>query len=255
MNDIDLEIAAIEEMIDLQKRKIDLLRIKNQEIYGKAPGTSMEENQEIRSERQSSTASQNSSASSNLSPLHEMVSNVRTSSTMRNTEAARLSEKKHIEEKIDKFEEMIPDHLGDHLPGVKDKIQDQSKKPVEKQKEQYIDALTRFSRLSTDLANERTLLAWVRTALACSRTVCAFMGVEYLSTFGNYSQRIVYIGFAVMAVLMLSQGLERYRKIKWILTLPNPPIEFDRVTTVPVLIVMITMFCLVLINAAAVQWQ
>jgi uncharacterized membrane protein YidH (DUF202 family) len=245
MNDIDLEIAAIEEMIDLQKRKIDLLRIKNNEIYGGAPGTAMSEV----GERDSSV----STGSSNKSPLHEMVSTSRTSATMRTTEIARASEKKHIEEKIEKFEELIPDHLGDHPPAAA--ASEAAKKPVEKQKEQYIDALTRFSRLSTDLANERTLLAWIRTGLAASRTVCAFMGVEYLSTFGDISQRIVYIGMAITAIVMISQGLERYRKIKWILTLPNPPIEFDRLSVVPAHVALIGMLIIVLVNAAAVQWK
>jgi len=238
MNDIDLEIAAIEEMIDLQKRKIDLLRIKNNEVYGEAPGTAIHD--------LPSGSARPSTDSENKSPLHEMTS---TSSSSRDTASIRASEKKHIAEKIEKFEDNIPDHLGDRPPAP------ENKKPVEKQKEQYIDALTRFSRLSTDLANERTLLAWIRTALACGRTVCAFMGVEYLSTFGNYSQRIVYIGFAVMAIAMLVQGLERYRKIKWVLTLPNPPIEFDRLSTVPAHAVLISMLCLVLINAASVQWK
>ena len=32
--------------------------------------------------------------------------------------------------------------------------------------ERFVDALTRLSRLTTDLANERTYLAWIRTALA-----------------------------------------------------------------------------------------
>jgi hypothetical protein len=40
-----------------------------------------------------------------------------------------------------------------------------------------IDAVTRFSRISTDLANERTLLAWYRTALAACRTCFAVISL------------------------------------------------------------------------------
>merc|ERR1712194_252279 len=39
-------------------------------------------------------------------------------------------------------------------------------------------SLDRFSRLGTDLANERTLLAWTRTSLATLRTATDYIGIE-----------------------------------------------------------------------------
>ena len=104
---------------------------------------------------------------------------------------------------------------------------------IEKKKEQFVDALTRLSRLTTDLANERTLLAWIRTALASARTTVSFLALSGSSPFGDVSTKICYIGFAVLALLMMAQGAERYRKIKSILQIPNPPLYFDRLTTLP----------------------
>ena len=43
---------------------------------------------------------------------------------------------------------------------------------------QQIEGLERLSRLTTDLANERTLLAWIRTCLASIRTLFAYLALS-----------------------------------------------------------------------------
>jgi hypothetical protein len=60
----------------------------------------------------------------------------------------------------------------------------------QQQPEGELVGLAKMSRLGTDLANERTLLAWIRTVLAMMRTVFATLGVAGLTSTWESVHRI-----------------------------------------------------------------
>ena len=66
--------------------------------------------------------------------------------------------------------------------------------------------------------------------------------------------RITSIGFIVLAFLMMSMGLDRYNKIKKAIMAPTPPLEFDRITNVPLPLAMIGLFALGIIATASDEW-
>jgi uncharacterized membrane protein YidH (DUF202 family) len=127
--------------------------------------------------------------------------------------------------------------------------------PKESKEDRFVNALTRLSRLNTDLANERNLLAWARTALASARTFLAFIGVDAVTNFGKATRQVCYLGFAVMAIYIILQGTERYNKIKKIVYLKNPPPNFDRLTNAPLPICLALLFALGLMSVSFDQWE
>lgn len=126
---------------------------------------------------------------------------------------------------------------------------------TEKQQQEMFNAVQRMSRLTTDLANERNLLAWGRTALAAARTSLAFLGVGGLSLFGDVSQQIATIAFMVVALVTVMHAVHRYKKIKFILMQPEPPLHFDRLSNVPLYVVLMILLLLALIAIASQQWS
>eukprot|EP00434_Breviolum_minutum_P001262 symbB.v1.2.001107.t1/scaffold59.1/size365495/11 len=69
------------------------------------------------------------------------------------------------------------------------------------QTDQLVTAMERFNRLATDLANERTLLAWLRTAMAGIRTIFVFYAMDGVNKFWETS---ITASEVLMAVLVLS---------------------------------------------------
>lgn len=78
--------------------------------------------------------------------------------------------------------------------------------------------LLKFERINAHLANERTWLAWVRTAL--STLSCAFAFLS-LSTSGTYQVLIYVLGclFCVSVIFVYVTGWLRYTRVKLILGL------------------------------------
>jgi uncharacterized membrane protein YidH (DUF202 family) len=97
-----------------------------------------------------------------------------------------------------------------------------------------LDAVTRFNRLGTDLANERTMLAWTRTALATGRTVFSFFAFTGLTASGEVSQRVVLVTLATLAFSAYCFGFHRYRCVKKALRETDPPMYFNRYRAVSV---------------------
>jgi len=98
----------------------------------------------------------------------------------------------------------------------------------------------RMSRVATELANERTLLAWARTALAAERTVFSFLGYKATISQSHVWQHVYYASTAILATIAVVLGLvgvDRYNKIKRALTKRDPPKYFNRVSLQPSMLV------------------
>lgn len=81
----------------------------------------------------------------------------------------------------------------------------------------------RFSRLSSELANERTLLAWIRTALAGIRGVFAFFSIPQIEGISN--GMFYYCQLVMMAAVIFGgvSGTMRYNRVRNALRLVDPP--------------------------------
>lgn len=92
------------------------------------------------------------------------------------------------------------------------------------------EVVDRMQRLNTDLANERTLLAWTRTSLAAMRTAFAFLAVtgEGAMLVGLHFSRW---GMATLCLLAAGMGIRRYVQVKRITFQPvTPDVRFGRIS-------------------------
>lgn len=91
-----------------------------------------------------------------------------------------------------------------------------------------VKTVDRMSRLSSELANERTLLAWVRTGLAAMRTVFSFFGVAALSA--GWLDSVIFAQGAMMTVVLVGSatGTLRYHRVRKALKMADPPEDFGR---------------------------
>ena len=237
------EIEELEELIRLQRLKCDLLHRKNTAVTAKSDT--------VASSLKASETSDDKHDGATINVLHERKDSkdiaVRIADNVRNVLMSTTNFKDERDTEVavkdDKSESKIEAKL----------IQSE---PVKETKEdRFVNAITRLSRLNTDLANERNLLAWARTALASARTFLAFVGVSAVTNFGKASRQICYLGFAIMSIYIILQGTERYNKIKRIVYLKNPPPNFDRLTNAPLPICLALLFCLGLMSISFDQWE
>jgi len=203
INNIDDEIAEIEELISLQRRKVELLRKKN---------TFLKQEDNFGTNSPHSFKKDTSS-----NPLQ------------------------------------VP-FQGDSAK-FGDSAQPNSPTSNSSKQLSLISSMQRMSRLSTDLANERNLLAWGRTAMAAARTALAFLGLVGNNDFGVGLVYTTSIGFGVISVWMMLQGGLRYKQIKNILLLPEPPIHFGRLSNNPVMLVLGALLVLLVIGNSADSWS
>jgi len=90
-----------------------------------------------------------------------------------------------------------------------------------------VQTIDRMSRISSELANERTLLAWIRTGLAAIRTVFAFLSVAAETEGWKYV--FLFAEMAMMTVVLLGSmsGTIRYFRVRKALRMQCPQ-EFGR---------------------------
>mmetsp|Transcript_145423 Transcript_145423/g.253775 ORF Transcript_145423/g.253775 Transcript_145423/m.253775 type:complete len:355 (+) Transcript_145423:71-1135(+) len=88
----------------------------------------------------------------------------------------------------------------------------------------------RFSRLSSELANERTLLAWVRTGLATVRTVFTFLALAGTSV--AWTNDVLLAQMLMMTAVLFAglSGTVRYVKVRDALRMAEPPQYFGRMS-------------------------
>ncbi|KAJ8614512.1 hypothetical protein CTAYLR_000786 [Chrysophaeum taylorii] len=143
--------------------------------------------------------------------------------------------------------EWVPEGLEFHVEAIDDRkvevktAQHESRPLLERSDDEptkiagdaFRGQLLKFERINAHLANERTWLAWVRTAL--SLVSCAFTLLNEAYSDGNQSWRITYFVIGCLFVgcvdLTWLTGWFRYRRIKDILAMPKDaiPEKFNRV--------------------------
>ncbi|CAK0845468.1 unnamed protein product [Prorocentrum cordatum] len=95
--------------------------------------------------------------------------------------------------------------------------------------EQVAKSMDRFSRLSTDLANERTLLAWMRTSMAAVRTALALLAFSTQGIF-LFSANVSRVAMVSLCLVAAWSGVRRYRRVKDATFMATPPQEFGRLS-------------------------
>lgn len=125
---------------------------------------------------------------------------------------------------------------------------------MNKQTAEMCDAVQRFNRLSTELANERTLLAWVRTCLAAIRTVFTYLVLHALTKSEHWSLYSTEIAMAVLIVVCAVTGANRYYQLKNIIIQKDTPFGFGRFSMRPLNIIVVLTSLSTALGIISQQW-
>jgi uncharacterized membrane protein YidH (DUF202 family) len=80
-----------------------------------------------------------------------------------------------------------------------------------------MEDVSRLNSLSSNLANDRTLMAYIRTALAVARTMVAFYALEGVTGYGEFISTWSPVAYAVLACLVLAIGGARFNRMKYLI--------------------------------------
>ena len=239
IDSIDAEISELETLIELQRRKVELLSKKNASLKS-ADGRTISEDAVSRAESDTvnkfpSFSAQKRRASRTSNPIidpNDPLSIGEPEGSMSETDSAK-----------------------DDTDVARATQATAHKMSIVEQEAAMISSIQRMSRLTTDLANERNLLAWGRTALAACRTGLAFLGVAGVTLYGSVMAQLITLSFMALASIFMVHAIARYKRIKFVLMQPEPPLFFDRLSNVPLQTLMILLFVLALATIAAQQWE
>eukprot|EP00928_Gymnodinium_smaydae_P000663 TRINITY_DN10253_c0_g2_i1.p1 TRINITY_DN10253_c0_g2~~TRINITY_DN10253_c0_g2_i1.p1 ORF type:complete len:350 (-),score=62.10 TRINITY_DN10253_c0_g2_i1:324-1373(-) len=139
-------------------------------------------------------------------------------------------------------------------------VADDNKSPSDTQTsevhtQRMVDSVERFSRLTTDLANERTFLAWMRTTLAAVRTLFTFYSMSGVSEMFQDSLYVSEIGMASVMLIATLTGRWRYTRMKTIINRKVPPRWFGRISITYLYVVLLVVTLITAANIYAGTWR
>ena len=107
--------------------------------------------------------------------------------------------------------------------------------------EAVLDGLQRLTRLNSDLANERTLLAWIRTDLAAIRTLWGYMTIGSAVAFWDDLALVAMMLMTTLVAFTSAYGVYRYYVIKNVLSKPTKdlPADYGRKSTRPLAVLVV----------------
>ncbi len=192
IDSVDHEIAELEELISLQRLKVQLLRNKsNILISGNQSADSTESNTST-----TDTARDINNVSSTKSNNIELTETTSFASRHSGSALKSFSYSHHPDASASSSESKT-ERLTIHKPPPTDVLLSPKTNSIltsMNNQSILISSVQRMSRLTTDLANERNLLAWGRTAMAAVRTALAFLALSGVTEFGDGAVRTVAIG-------------------------------------------------------------
>ena len=121
--------------------------------------------------------------------------------------------------------------------------------------EKQLDGLERLNRVSTDLANERTLLAWVRTGMAAIRTLFTYLALTGTTPGWHASVLATEIAMAALVLITAGTGVWRYFRLKAILGQKVPPRDFGRRTLRPFAVLVLATAMASAVGVSSQQWE
>lgn len=127
--------------------------------------------------------------------------------------------------------------------------------PPDDAQDAMVHGMAKMSRLATDMANERTLLAWIRTILAFVRT--AFATLSWAPGVGMAWLLVHRLSvFMIVLLLALSTyiGVQRYRRLAKILKMKDIPNFFARQPIWPLNLVLGVCVVHIVIAALVQNW-
>ena len=141
---------------------------------------------------------------------------------------------------------------GDWTPSAASSLREYS---AASRQEEVLEGLDRLGRLNTDLANERTLLAWIRTNLAVMRTCFAMINLSGIGKAWEDSVRVAQVLMTTLMLLLSVTGAWRYYKLKGIIYMTVPPKYFGLISLKPTNFLVIVSSITVAIGMYATGWK